>query len=749
MALSTKDAIIRFDENEDRINKFVNELGTYVPNSGLPNVETLPSFMQRNSAALNLLASTNVRGSWASSTAYSVWDEVQYSGTWYRCVVAHTSTGTFDSSKWRISQGVRLGDLLAASGSSLVGYGSDTVEDVLDSIKVQDYAALRAYNGTKSVSITGKGIEGEFKYDSTDTTTADDYGTVIVTSSGKRFKRQYSGMVKSSWFGTTGNLADNQTVAFQRAIAACPIGSAVEVNGFVKVTSGISINKRIGLFCATASDAIIVDVGTAANGITFDNGVNGINDIVLRLNVYGGTNCANIALVLNRIDRCPDIELNVFAGCISYAVAMNGCLINNVKLNSSANFTPPTASGTFGFQRHHLYLSKIYGVSTNANDIWVNLEGGGVGIYSDPNMTGEANNHYHGTIEGLSTDNPLYISGAQSPSLTNLHLEANSYPSYFINCANVSIKSIINPNFNQRFIFQNSSGISLENYFGEYEFDDLCTFVDVGLTKSSTTSKKPQKGYYNCLESRGKSSNIFGVNSTSGDEGTFTLENLFSNPFMDIWNNGGNSAPHGWYMNNATAEKAGYPSPVYTNNAAEGYSLKLTMTGATFGAGVPFAVLNSQYRQFSQNNYLSAFIPVYVPSGQPDVAVYGFSGVSLSFYLIGVVTEKDKWVDIRGSWICPANTPNTGAGVAIVPYDSTTSTPLSSGNGQCYIGGLNIVLGTKCPKHLADHGKRKEVIAPNITYAPSFVGQTAFVSATGKVYFAKGTSSTSDWVVLN
>ena len=52
MALSTKDAIIRFDENEDRINKFVNELGTYVPNSGLPNVETLPSFMQRNSVLL-------------------------------------------------------------------------------------------------------------------------------------------------------------------------------------------------------------------------------------------------------------------------------------------------------------------------------------------------------------------------------------------------------------------------------------------------------------------------------------------------------------------------------------------------------------------------------------------------------------------------------------------------------------------------------------------------------------------------
>ena len=122
MVLPTKDAIIRFDENEDRINKFVNEYGEYTTNSGLPAVETLPSFIQRNSNALNLLTATNVKGTWSPSTFYSTWDEVQYSGTWYRCVVTHTSTPSFDSTKWRISQGVRAGDLSADNGSSLVGW---------------------------------------------------------------------------------------------------------------------------------------------------------------------------------------------------------------------------------------------------------------------------------------------------------------------------------------------------------------------------------------------------------------------------------------------------------------------------------------------------------------------------------------------------------------------------------------------------------------------------------------------------
>lgn len=150
MALSTKDAIIRFDENEDRINKFVNELGTYTPNSGLPNVETLPSFMQRNSDALNLLTATNVKGVWAASTTYSTWDEVQYSGTWYRCVIAHTSSATFDSSKWRLSQGVTMSQLTSNSGSSLVGWSrqeagatSRTVESKLkEKVTPKDFGAI-------------------------------------------------------------------------------------------------------------------------------------------------------------------------------------------------------------------------------------------------------------------------------------------------------------------------------------------------------------------------------------------------------------------------------------------------------------------------------------------------------------------------------------------------------------------------------------------------------------------------------
>lgn len=648
-------------------------------------------------------------------------------------------------------------DFGATNGAYSIGYGSTNIGLFADGIQLNQYSDLRAFTGNnKAVFICGyngtsynTGIAGWFTYDPTDTTSTDNDGTIIVTASGKRYKRAgITDEYLSSWFGTVGNRIANDLPALNKAIAAAPLGGVVKIVGMCKITSGIVINRRVGLICDTAADAIVVAATTGSNGVTYDNGVNGIQNIRLKLNVYGGANCCNIAVLLNRVDRSEDVQLNVYAGAASYGVALNGCLINNFKINSSVNFQPPVTAGTFAFQRHHVYMSKIYGVSTNANNIWVNLEGGGIGLYSDPNMSGEANNKYSGCIEGLATDTPIYLNGAQNAHLTNMHLEANSYPSNFINCGTLLIDSVLNPNgsADQGFYFQNCSGVTLNSYFGEYHFDSLCSRVTIGETKSNDAKKKPQPSYYNSLESSGKSGNIYGADSTTGEDGTYTIENLFNNPYMDVWSNGGSAAPDGWYAGGATLQKSVYPSPVYVNNNGEGSALYIQTTSAAYGTA-PFAVLNSPYRQFSKDNFLSAFTAIYVPAGQPDVVVLGFSGTSTSYYVIGVVTEKNQWVDVRGSWKCPAGTPNTGAGIMVAPWNSTTSTIIAA--GQFYVGGLNIVLGTKCPKHLADHGRRQSNIAPNISYPPSFFGQHAFVAGTGKWYLAKGTSSTADWVLLN
>jgi copper chaperone CopZ len=70
------------------------------------------------------------------------------------------------------------------------GDNERTIESVLDTIvPIADYAALRAYRGRASqVRITNTDIAGFFKFDQSDTTSADNGSTIIVAGT-SRWKR--------------------------------------------------------------------------------------------------------------------------------------------------------------------------------------------------------------------------------------------------------------------------------------------------------------------------------------------------------------------------------------------------------------------------------------------------------------------------------------------------------------------------------------------------------------------------------
>jgi lysophospholipase L1-like esterase len=88
------------------------------------------------SAAIDSIKSFNNRGAWTAVTVYAGKDLVSNAGTWYVCVVAHTSSAAFatdTASKWRVYQGITLADLSPAGASAMIGHSTgNTVKTELD-----------------------------------------------------------------------------------------------------------------------------------------------------------------------------------------------------------------------------------------------------------------------------------------------------------------------------------------------------------------------------------------------------------------------------------------------------------------------------------------------------------------------------------------------------------------------------------------------------------------------------------------
>lgn len=93
-------------------------------------------------------------------------------------------------------------------------------------IDVSNIASLRSFDGGSTAPIVwlegyntpADGGEGMFVYISTDTTSADNGGTIIIDAQNHRYYRErQSQIVSVKWFGATGNGSTNDTAACQNA----------------------------------------------------------------------------------------------------------------------------------------------------------------------------------------------------------------------------------------------------------------------------------------------------------------------------------------------------------------------------------------------------------------------------------------------------------------------------------------------------------------------------------------------------
>ena len=138
--------------------------------------------------------------------------------------------------------------LSSADGASLIGSMS--------------YAQLRAYSGPNTtvnvwgISSAFDGAAGTFKVKSTDTTSTDNGGTILVDALGRRWYRVFSGEVYVNWFGANGDGVTDDTAAFQSALnSLVGLGGAAKYTGRHFIAGNLSIPNGVCLLGKTFYNA--------------------------------------------------------------------------------------------------------------------------------------------------------------------------------------------------------------------------------------------------------------------------------------------------------------------------------------------------------------------------------------------------------------------------------------------------------------------------------------------------------------
>jgi hypothetical protein len=322
--------------------------------------------------------------------------------------------------------------LAASSGSSLVGYDGGLVQDVLDASKpMANYTALRNYTGrATSIRITQVGLAGYFWRDDSDTTSADNGGTIIVSSNGKRWKRAFGGTASGSWFGAVGNGSD-ESATFTKIL------NAATAQGFAEIDfGGLTITVANGCTLSNASNIVIkngalqgqltnttgylLTMSGCSNIETRDFSFNAKNSLVSGQQLSGAcvTNCSDVTF--DRV-RFPDVYCGVItSGTANHRIRLSRCALAGPLAYSSSNasnyllaeclayfFGPAFESGVsqcYGELVSHLVLtdptsSDIYAVDNvvkNSHDTAI--------YFYCPNALAKGNKVYYAGKDGIKVN---------------------------------------------------------------------------------------------------------------------------------------------------------------------------------------------------------------------------------------------------------------------------------------------------------------------------------------------------------
>jgi hypothetical protein len=232
-------------DNAENLDNFSNAAGDFASDRFGVSRQSLQGI--RNASQYQFI------GAYAAGLVFTSYNQAfSYSGEFYApsagVVLPYTTTGagaaevaTFRS----VGDAVLRGDLssvAANAGASIISRAGQVVQSI-SSLRLLLKTSASKHAFVMGYYSQGDGGGGAYWYDSTDTASADNGGTIIVAADAGRWKLASTKAISVKQFGAKGNNTDNDTAKIQAAITyAGALGGAVFFpSGIYIVNSAINI----------------------------------------------------------------------------------------------------------------------------------------------------------------------------------------------------------------------------------------------------------------------------------------------------------------------------------------------------------------------------------------------------------------------------------------------------------------------------------------------------------------------------
>ena len=348
---------------------------------------------------------------------------VSYASNAYAPIVSalpFTTSGTFETMKFRLIQGVTGIDLATPATVPIGGFSASETQGILDnSLALTNYAALQAYTGrATNIHITGSlvlakpaGIAGVFRQVTDTTSRASNGGTFFRDALGRGWEREgvaAFGGISPYWWGAVGDGSTDDLIPLQAA-HDFSLASGTGVIPAVLLGSGV-----FGISASLKVDSNARIVGGGWNSGAAIKGLSGMT----------------APIITNQQDRWSNVQCENFA-CIGGSY---GIYLNVTTYTAQIQFKAIQFSGQ---TEDNFYVNKLLQVS-NFYDCW--FLGGKRGVRCGA-FTANLNNFYNCRFGQHSLEDVAFIGASEVNTFYGC-----SFENITANTANASTLVMVAPN---------------------------------------------------------------------------------------------------------------------------------------------------------------------------------------------------------------------------------------------------------------------------------------------------------------